>query len=306
VTTVAALMAAISYHPIVHVPIGPLRISPHGVGIAVGFVAGARLLLPEAERKGIKEDDVYTLLVRAAIGAMIGARVAYVVNHLSDYSSIIDILKVWQGGISLLGGIFGAILLALPKMRQLRIGFWPAMDAAAPGLALGIIIGRIGDLIVADHLGKTTNFFLGYRCPPLNIDTASPCGSSSFPNVPGAIVHQTALYDLILTIGLLALLLWLRRRPNRYDGFLIIVFGAWYGIGRVMEDFLREDLRHFGLTGSQITALVTLAMCWTWLLFIRRTPKWGRWNEAPPSANEPDPPSMTPSGPTTVPEREEP
>src|SRR5436190_1364060 len=107
------MLAAISYHPIVHVPIGPLRISPHGVGIAVGFMIGARLMLPEAARKGIKEDDVYTLLVRAAIGAMIGARVAYVANHLSDYGSLIDILKVWQGGISLLGGIFGAIALAL-------------------------------------------------------------------------------------------------------------------------------------------------------------------------------------------------
>ena len=259
---------------------------------------------------------------------MIGARIAYVANHLSDYSSIVDILKVWQGGISLLGGIFGAILLALPKMRQLRLSFWQAMDAAAPGLALGIIIGRIGDLIVGDHLGKATNFFLGYKCPPININTASPCGSSSFPNVPGAIVHQTALYDFILTIGLLGLLLWLRRRPNRYDGFLIIVFGAWYGIGRMLEDFLREDLRHFGLTGSQITALITLGLCWTWLLFVRRTPKWGRWNEGATPASgpsgplsgpasgpsgplsgrdsDPEPPSMTPSEPTSVPEREEP
>ena len=291
---VPALLAAISYHPIVHVPIGPLKISPHGVGIAAGFLAGARLMLPAAKDKSITEDEVYSLLVRAAIGAMVGARLAYVLNHFGDYSSVVDMLKVWQGGISLLGGIFGAILLALPRMRALHLSFWQVMDAAAPGLALGIIIGRIGDLIVADHLGKTTSFFLGYKCP--TVETASPC-------VPGTIVHQTALYDFVLTILLLGLLLRLRRgraAASRYDGFFIIVFGAWYGVGRILEDFLREDVRHFGLTGSQITALVVLVVCWGWLLFVRRTPRWGRWNEQEEEAT-----SVAPEAPEPA-EREEP
>ena len=290
------LLAAISYHPIVHVGIGPLRISPHGVGIAVGFLAGARLMLPAAAEREIGEDEVYSLLVRAAVGAMIGARLAYVLNHLGDYSSLVDVLRVWQGGISLLGGIFGAILLALPRMKALRLSFWQVMDSAAPGIALGIIIGRVGDLIVGDHLGKTTSFFLGYRCP--TVEAASPC-------VPGTVVHQTALYDLILTLGLLALLLWLRRRPgtDRYDGFLIVVFGSWYGVGRVLEDFLREDVRHLGLTGSQITALVTLVLCWSWLLFARRTPGWGRWNE---HEDEPEEDATRLAGPAEPAEGEEP
>jgi phosphatidylglycerol---prolipoprotein diacylglyceryl transferase len=262
------LLAAISYDPIVRIHIGPLSISPHGVGIAVGFLVGARLMVPEAERKGITADQVYALLTRAAIGAVIGARLAYVVNHLGDYDSILEIFKVWKGGISLLGGIFGAIALALPKMRSERLSFWKVMDAAAPGMALGIIIGRIGDLIVGDHLGKTTSFFLGYRCP--DAATASPC--------VGTIVHQTALYDLISSCVLLWVLLRLRRSP-RYDGFLILVFGAWYGAMRVVEDFLREDVRHFGLTGSQWTALATVLACAAALAFFRRAPKWGRWDQ---------------------------
>src|SRR2546423_2266754 len=96
-------LAYISYHPIVHVHVGPLSISPHGVGIAVGFLLGARLMLPAAERKGISADDVYALLTRAAIGAIIGARVAYVVNHAGDYNNITDDIKVWQGGHWILG-----------------------------------------------------------------------------------------------------------------------------------------------------------------------------------------------------------
>jgi phosphatidylglycerol:prolipoprotein diacylglycerol transferase len=266
------VLAFLSYHPIVHVKIGPLSISPHGVGIAVGFLLGARLMLPAAERKGISNDDVYALLTRAAIGAIIGARVAYVINHAGDYNNVLDVFKVWEGGISLLGGFAGAIIAALPEMRRRRLSFWKVMDAAAPGMALGVIIGRIGDLIVGDHLGKATDFFLGYKCPPADVQTASPC--------LGHVVHQTALYDFILTIGLLALLLRVRRKPH-WDGFLIFVFASYYGVGRVIEDFLREDVRHFGMTGSQWAALATVLVSLYWLFVRRRTPGWGRWDEAP-------------------------
>lgn len=265
------MLAAISYDPLLRIEIGPLSISPHGIGIAVGFLVGARVMLPMAKAKGIDEEDVYPLLTLAAIGAIVGARVAYVVNHPGDYNSVLDVFKVWQGGISLLGGILGAIAFAMPGMKKRGVSFWKIMDASAPGLALGIVIGRIGDLIVGDHLGKPTELFLGYRCPPLDVETASPCD-------PGVVVHQTALYDLVLTLGLLGLLLFLRRKP-RFDGFLIMVFGAVYGAQRILEDFLREDVRRLGLTGSQITAVIAVLVCGGWLLFGRRTPGWGRWGE---------------------------
>lgn len=290
------LLAAISYDPIVHVPIGPLKISPHGVGIAVGFLAGARLMMPAAHKRGITDDDVYSLLTRAAIGAIIGARLAYVINHFSDYDSPLEILQVWKGGISLLGGFTGAILFALPEMRKRSLSFWKVMDAAAPGMALGVIIGRIGDLIVADHLGTATNFFLGYRCPPASVDTASPCLAD--------VVHHTALYDLILTSMLLTILLVLRRK-QRWDGFIILTFGLLYGIQRLIEDFLREDVRRFGLTGSQWTAVTAMVLCLYVLAVRKRTPGWGRWDEHEPAAPEPaDPeppwsedPELTPTMP---------
>src|SRR4051812_1581294 len=277
------VLAEIAYPTIVKIHIGPFAISPHGVGIAVGFLAGARLMLPEAQRKGIGENDVYPLLTRAAIGAIIGARLAYVIAHLtSDATQVgylhhpLDIFKVWEGGISLLGGFLGAIALALPEMRKRRLSFWKLMDAAAPGMALGVIIGRIGDLIVGDHLGKQTSLFFGFKCPTDINSTASPC----LPG-PGAVVHQTAAYDFVLTCILLAVLLWLRSRKDRYPAFLITVFGAWYGCQRILEDFLRED-KHIlgtGLTGSQITAIITVVVCLWHLIFVRKTPRWGRWDE---------------------------
>lgn len=275
------MLGAISYDPVVNIELGPLSVSPHGIGIAAGFLAGARLLLPATRRAGVADDEVYALLTTAAVGAIVGARLAYVVNHASDFDSVVEVAKVWEGGISLLGGFFGAILATVPGMRRRGLSFWKLMDAAAPGMALGVVVGRVGDLVVADHLGKPTDFFLGYRCPPASVETAFPCE-------PGTVVHQTALYDLVLTAVLLVVLLRLRR-AHRFDGFLIMVFGAWYGAQRVAEDFLREDVRRLGLTGSQMTALATLAACGAWLAFVRRTPRWGNWDAegAEPAAAAP-------------------
>lgn len=267
------MLAALSYDPIVNIVIGPLRLSPHGMGIAIGFLLGARLMIPAAEKKGVTADDVSTLLIRAAIGSIIGARLAYVLNHPGDYTdNPLEILMVWKGGISLLGGFAGAILAAVPEMRKRGLSFWHVMDAAAPGMALGVIVGRIGDLVVADHLGKTTDFFLGYKCPPSGVDTASPCIAG-----PGHLVHQPAFYDFVLTIGLLFLLLQLRKKV-RWDGFLIITFGFFYGMNRFIEDWFRIDDTHgTGLTGSQWTAVVTMVICGAWLVLRHRTPKWGQW-----------------------------
>ena len=247
-------LSALDYTPIVNLHIGPLAVSPHGIGTAVGFLAGARLLLPATRARGIDDELVYRLLTRAIIAALIGARLAYVLNHLDRYRDTpLEALRVWEGGASLLGGITCAILAALPEMRRNRLDFWSVIDAAAPGLALGIAIGRVGDLIVADHLGKPTEFFLGYRCT--GADTSSPCVAPV-----GQSVHQPALYDFFSVLVLLGVLLWLRRRSLTV-GSLFLVFVAWYGTGRVIEDFFRIDETHgLGLTASQWFSLLAVVM----------------------------------------------
>ncbi len=298
------MLSAISYNPIVRIHLGPLSISPHGIGIAVGFLVGARFMLPRSRTRGIPDDLVYPLFTLAAIGAIVGARVAYVLNHFSDYESIGDMLQVWKGGISLLGGFVGAILFAVPKIRKSGLSFWKVMDSAAPGMALGVTLGRIGDLVVGDHLGKTTSFFLGYKCPPLGVATASPCGPTEFATrTPGAVVHQTALYDLMMAAVLLVALLLFEKR-ERFGGFMICIFGVGYGCARIIEDFLREDLRRFGLTGSQWVAILTVVLSLYVLLVRRRTPKWGRWDERPPPPTV-EPPTVDDEAEEAAPQPEE-
>jgi phosphatidylglycerol:prolipoprotein diacylglycerol transferase len=170
------MFSLLQFDPLVTIALGPLRVSPHGIATALGFFAGARLLLPTTRRLGVADDVVFQMLYRGAVGALIGARLAYVVNHWSEYADApLSVFAVWEGGISLFGGLVGGVLAAVPVMRARRLSFWSLMDAAAPGLALGIAIGRVGDLVVGDHLGRPTDIAVGFRCT--GADTASRCAA---------------------------------------------------------------------------------------------------------------------------------
>ena len=280
--SVGSVLAAISYSPLVRIAIGPFAISPHGIFTAVGFLVGAKLLLGDTRRRSIPDDAIYAILTRAALGALVGARVVYVLNHLSNYESPLEWFKVWEGGISLLGGIAGAVLVATPEVRRRGLGFFPLMDLAAPWLPLGIAIGRIGDLIIGDHLGAPTTLPFGFRCPDI-VDVGRTVGS---PCPAGEVVHLTAAYDLVIAGSVALVLIALRRVPLRL-GERTLIFGVLYGTGRFAFDFLREDTRRFGLTGSQWTALAVAFIC-LGLIAHRRT-RLDLAPEATASPREPEP-----------------
>lgn len=261
------MFAFISYDPLVQIHIGPLSISPHGIGIAVGILVGMQVMLWRAKPRGITPEVVYDITWRAVVGAIVGARLFYVVNHAGEYiSDPLAVLRVWEGGLTLLGGVVGAMLLILPYLRREKLPYWRVMDAGIPGLAAGIAIGRIGDLVIADHLGKATSFFLGYTCP------VAPTGSPCVAPVGGA-VHMTALYDLIAILAILGLLVWVDRRRH-YDGFLTLLFCVTYGFARFLEGFARTDVTHgTGLNGSQWGALAFLGVSAVLLVVQSRSPR---------------------------------
>jgi phosphatidylglycerol---prolipoprotein diacylglyceryl transferase len=291
------LLAVIGWPVIDRIRVGPVAISPHGLGIAAGYLAGSWWMIREGRKRGLAEENVGTILLWALVGAIFGARFFYVVGHFSDFDSIGEMLAIWRGGISLIGGIAGAIIFAYPVMRRYKYRFLQVMDSAAIGLAFGIIIGRIGDLIIGDHLGKPTDFFLGwaYRGGQLpgpwvenpatgewtatlaggHTETLAREGASLFRGSEvlstGAGVHQTALYDFFIALGLFLFLYWLNKAPRR-EGILIMTFAIWYGTGRVITDFLRIDKTYFGLTGSQLASIAAILISIVFLIRFARNP----------------------------------
>jgi prolipoprotein diacylglyceryl transferase len=304
-------------------------ISPHGLFIAIGFMIGAILLTRLAPRRGVTEEHIQTIIFWCLIGAIVGSRLFYVIAHLSEFDDLGQMLAIWRGGISLLGGIAGAILVNVPRLRHYRYRFFQVADPAAVSLALGISIGRIGDLIIGDHLGKPTSWLLAWKysggtlAPPFvcqggtceaflqgghqeeitrtgaKLIQGGVTGTGSLTTLAtGVGVHQTALYDMIL-VGVLFGVLWFMQKRPRREGVLTLTFGLWYGCCRLLEDSLRIDKRFGPFTGSQWTALVVAILSAAILVWWRFHPKQdapseddGASEEAPEASTadvEPDP-----------------
>jgi phosphatidylglycerol:prolipoprotein diacylglycerol transferase len=244
------LLAAFTYTP--QQRWGP--VSPHGIGTALGFFLGAWLMAKRAEPRGIPRTEVYNAVTWGAIGAIIGARGFYVLGHLSSYSSITDAIKVWEGGLTMFGGFIGGLVLGLGYLWRRKFDIPTAMDAAAPGFVVGVLIGRIGDIIIGDHLGERTSAFFGYRIP----DAPLAPGYGPPYYTPGVVVHHTAVYDFIGALVLLGFLRWLEDRKPR-TGALFAGFSIWYGLQRFVVDFTRNraiiESSYFGLSGSQWAGL---------------------------------------------------
>jgi phosphatidylglycerol:prolipoprotein diacylglycerol transferase len=308
---VTPLLAAIGWPVLDRIHLfGDFAVSPHGLGIAIGFLFGAWIWSVEGPKRGVTLEHINTMLFWVLVGAIVGARLFWVIAHWSELDGPIDAFKVWEGGISLLGGIAGAVLVNIPLIRRYGYSFFQVLDGAMMGLAFGIAFGRIGDLIIGDHLGKPTSWLLAFRYEGGNLAGFSCAGDACRTTLQGGKellitstnatlssptgdvlgtgvgVHQTALYDMIFVTFLFLLLYLLSRVPRRV-GVLTLTFGAWYGATRVLEDFLRVDKRFFGLTGSQWTgltvSLLSLAMLLAWALASRRGAPSGRDVEPAPS-----------------------
>lgn len=280
---------------------GSFAISPHGLFIAIGFLIGAWLFARIGARRGISAEAANSVAFWSLIGAIVGARVGYVVGHWSEFSgSPVEVLYVWNGGISLLGGIAGATIANAVNIRRFGLRFFQVADSIGPALAMGIGIGRIGDLIIADHLGKPTSWFLawtyhgGTLAPPfvqsapgtfvadlqggltqiIERSGARLLDATGTTISQGVGVHQTALYDMLLALALFGVLWWFSAKDRR-EGTTALLFATWYGCARLLEDSLRIDKRFGPLTGSQWTALTVVIVSLAVLLMFSVTKRPG-------------------------------
>ena len=285
------LFGALSWPILERIPLfGDVAISPHGIGIAAGFLLGGWMMVRRARRTGLGAevedvaDAISRLLTWVGVGAVVGARGFYVLNHLEDFADApLTALMVWHGGLTLLGGIVGGTIAGLLFVRREGWRAGLVLDAAAPGLAAGIMVGRFGDLAIGDHIGAPApDFPLAWRCGGNWWQQASnslgyvppqphPAGAAPVQGCFDVPVLQTALLDVVAAAATLLVVLavarWVQRR---HVGVLAATFVVAYGSGRLVFDVFREDVRHGWLTASQWTALVAVVLALGWLVRSRR------------------------------------
>ena len=225
--------------------IGPFEIRYYSLVYVIGFLV-IYLALRYYSKKGIvklTKDDVENFSIYLILGVVIGARLLEVIvwNPFYYLMHPLKIFAVWEGGMSLHGGIIGIILVGYFYCRKKKINFVKMADLLViPGVFV-LALGRIGNFINGELWGTVTNLKWCVH----------------FPYAEGC-RHPVQIYGAFGRALLGGFLLILNKK-KRKNGFLFWVFIALMGVGRFFCDFVRQDPRLLGLSMGQYLSLVMAA-----------------------------------------------
>ncbi len=260
--------------------LGPFALRWYGLLIALAVLVGLGMATRLARARGLDPALVGDLLPLMVLGAVIGARLYYVVLEWRQYSADwLGALAIWRGGIAIHGALLGGTLTVLLYCRWRRQRFWPLLDVLVPAVALGQAIGRWGNFFNSEAFGLPTNLPWKLTIPAANRP----------PEFYDALYfHPTFLYESLWNLGVCALLLLLfraglRGRIRLPAGALSCVYLMAYSSGRVWIEALRLDPLCLaglppdcsgGLRMAQLMSLLLIGLgaCGMWWLYGRRQP----------------------------------
>jgi phosphatidylglycerol:prolipoprotein diacylglycerol transferase len=233
--------------------LGPLTLQSFGICFALGFAACGLVGARRMREVGKPPDWAYEIVFAALVGGLIGARIDYIVqNWDSAHRDLLGSLFSGSGLVWLGGVVGGAITVVLWAWRRGFLGL-ALLDYAAPLLALGYAIGRVGCQVSGDgDYGKASGLPWAMAYPhgtkPTDVE-----------------VHPTPVYET-LAMGLIALALW-RLRDRFRPGILFALWLVLSGLERLLVEFIRRnDTIALGLTLPQIVSVVLMAAGAAWLV----------------------------------------
>jgi phosphatidylglycerol:prolipoprotein diacylglycerol transferase len=230
--------------------IGPITLDIWWTFFVLAFLFGYFFTLKQAKKAKIDIRIIHNLFIWTFLGAIIGARLGYILQFPKEYlSQPLEILKFWQGGLTLFGGIFGALIAVIFYFKLAKVdfqkNFWQILDSAALSLPLSFALGRIGCSLLNDHQGAETSLPWGIQWPD------------------GTIRHPVAEYLIINNLVLFFILKFLKSRLKK-PGQLFFSFLFLYSFSRFFLDFTRSmgtplsDPYYFGLSTTQWLSLMIM------------------------------------------------
>ncbi|MBR6581555.1 MAG: prolipoprotein diacylglyceryl transferase [Ruminococcus sp.] len=232
--------------------IGGINIQWYGILIALGLTLAVLYCFPKMKRFGIDPDRAIDAVLGGIIGGVIGARLYYVIPNWAEYQrdtfkdTFLAVINTRNGGLGIYGGIIGALIVGLLICKIKKIKMLPMLDVTVLGLLIGQGIGRWGNFVNQEAFGTNTDSFLGMTGGRIQqvINSEMQIGGSMYENglemVWDAPVHPCFLYESVwCLLGFALLAFWSKRR--KYDGQILLMYMAWYGIERAIVEGIRTD-----------------------------------------------------------------
>jgi len=257
-------MFTIDINPVL-VSLGPFEIRYYGLVFVLGFLI-VLVVLQRATKKNridMSKDQTYDLVFYLMIGVLIGARIFHIVFWDLDYymKNLIKIFYIWEGGLSVHGGLLGGILSVYLFTKKHKLNFWKIADLLIIPAILMLAFGRIANFINQEILGTITN--VSWCVKFLGAD-------------PLYCRHPVQLYAALGRFSLFFFLLTLKDKYK--DGFVFWNFIFLLSIGRFILDFIREDIRYMGLSAGQwLSILMILFGGYVLFRFYREDLKYSFW-----------------------------
>ena len=217
----------------------------YGVIISIAFLIGIFFCTKNCGKFGLKEDDVYDVLIWMIPLSIVGARLYFVLFNLDYYlANPSEIIAVWEGGLAIYGGIIAGILVIFLVCRRKRISVAAMLDLLIIACILGQAIGRWGNFMNREAFGCETDVFC-------RMGLTTPAGDTIF-------VHPTFLYESVWNLaGFIMLCIFVNSGKRRYDGQCLLIYFVWYGLGRFWIEGLRTDSLYVGSTGIRASQLLS-------------------------------------------------
>ena len=221
--------------------IGPLEIRYYGLVYVIGFLLVYYILNKRKQELKLTKQDVESFLLYIILGTIIGARLLEVFIWGPSYylANPLKILAIWEGGMSLHGGLIGVALVCYYFCKKHNIKIAKIADILVVPAVFILALGRIANFINGELVGTLTNVKWCVK----------------FPDYKGC-RHPVQLYGAAGRFLLFGYLLTLKKIKKFKDGFLFWNFILFMGIGRFFIDFLRDDARVLGLNMGQYLSIV--------------------------------------------------
>ena len=234
--------------------LGIIKIYWYSIFILLGMVIASIIIYKEGIKKGIKKEKLINIIINTIIISVIGARVYYVLFNLDYYlNNPVEIIKVWNGGLAIHGGIITGIVAVIYQCRKEKIDTLRLLDIIVVGVIIGQAIGRWGNFFNQEAYGNIASLthLNKLHIPKFIIDGML---------INGKYREPTFLYESVFNLIGFIILLLLRKKSNLKKGQLTGFYFMWYSVVRFLIEIKRSD--------SLMLGSIKMAMLVSVFLFI--------------------------------------